>query len=252
MNKKEIKTTYRVPFKVRSYEVNPDEQATLPSFCNYFQEAAGVHARHLNFDISQLRDNGNTWVLYKMHVKLNSVPKRWQDVEVITWPSSGDGVRAFRDYELRDENDTQLAIGISQWMVLNLKTRRPVRMPEEILAMGLNSPEHVIEPVKSPVKGAAGGEKELITTVGSHDLDMNSHVNNVRYIGWITGYLPESVTGSSVCREIEIQYSAEAVKGDKIFHTYNQEKHNSSIHIRHSLYRNDEKAPIATALTVWV
>ena len=251
MNKKEIQTIYKVPFRIRSYEVNHDEQATLPSVCNYFQEAAGVHARHLNFDISQLRENGNTWVLYKMHVKLNSFPIRWQNVEVITWPSSGDGIRAFRDYELRDESSTQLAIGISQWMVLNLKTKRPVRMPEEILAMGLNSPEHVIEPVKSAVNGAGRGEKEFVTTAGTQDLDMNNHVNNVNYIGWMTGYLPLSVTGNATCREIEIQYSAESVKGDKIFHSYSPEKEESSIRIRHSLYRNDQETPIATALTIW-
>jgi medium-chain acyl-[acyl-carrier-protein] hydrolase len=91
---------YRVPFQIRSYEVDVHQRAGVSAICNYFQEAAGVHAHHLNFDITHLLDNGLTWVLYKMHIRIRSNPLRWQDVEVETWPSPGDGLRAFRDYIL--------------------------------------------------------------------------------------------------------------------------------------------------------
>ena len=34
-------------FKVRSYECGADSRATLPTICNYLQEAASVNAEHL-------------------------------------------------------------------------------------------------------------------------------------------------------------------------------------------------------------
>ncbi|TVR28910.1 MAG: hypothetical protein EA390_10835 [Balneolaceae bacterium] len=252
MNHSEHKNIYRVPFKVRSYEVDHQETSTLSSVCNYFQEAAGLHAHHLNFDIAQLRENGNTWVLYKMHIRLNTLPKRWQTIEVITWPSSGDGLRAFRDYELRDGENNLLGSGISQWMVLNVKTGRPVRMPKEIMEMGLESPPHVIEPDKSQIPGGNYGHREFITTVGVHDLDMNSHVNNVKYIEWITGYLPDEDISGRSCNEIEIQYAAEALKGDRIHMTYEKQADGETLKFRHSLFKNEEIKPIATAFTTWV
>ncbi|MCC5913807.1 MAG: hypothetical protein JJU46_05485 [Balneolaceae bacterium] len=253
-SKKEI-YEYRVPFQIRSYEVNSRQEASIASICDYFQEAAGVHAHHLDFDISHLQERGLTWVLYKMHVRAERFPKRWDDVEVITRPSSGDGIRAFRDYELLDSNGSRLAAGISQWMVLDIKTRRPVRMPKEVLEMGIEQKEHIIEPDKSPVDAAEGESADLqeITTAGLHDLDMNRHVNNVAYIRWVTGFMPPKLVKGRFCSEVEIQYRSEAVSGDRIGHAFVQEnsEREDEIRIRHTLSKGGGRKQIATAVSCW-
>jgi len=218
--------------------------ATFSSICNYFQEAAGIHAHHLNFDISQLHEKGLTWVLYKMHVKLLKHPKRWEDVNVTTWPSAGDGLRAFRDYEMKSESGNLLAHAVSQWMVLDMKSKRPVRTPPEISELGIKDKPHTIEPKKDPIRPLSPDDAELITVVGLNDLDMNHHVNNVRYIDWMTGYLSE---GNKRCREMEIQYLAESVQGDKIYLSSKRENNR----VMQSLFKNDEKKPIASSVSCW-
>ena len=235
---------YTIPFKVRSYEVDRNEKATFSSICNYFQEAAGIHAHHLNFDISQLHENGLTWVLYKMHVKVKTLPKRWQDVNVTTWPSAGDGLRAFRDYDMKSDSGELLAHAISQWMVLDMKSKRPVRTPPEISELGVKDKEHTIDPKKNPVKPLTSDGSNFITIVGLNDLDMNYHVNNVRYIDWMTGYQREE---SKSCREMEIQYLSESVQGDRI---YLKSSHDENKLIQ-TLFKNDEKAPIASSVSYW-
>lgn len=235
---------YTIPFNVRSYEVDKNGKATFSSICNYFQEAAGIHARHLNFDISQLHEKGFTWVLYKMHAKLLKEPKRWDDVSVTTWPSAGDGLRAFRDYEMRSEDGDLLSHAVSQWMVLDMKTKRPVRTPKEISELGVNDKEHTIEPGKNTIKPLPPEQAEFITLVGKHDLDMNHHVNNVRYIDWMTGYL--GIQGST-CREMEIQYLAESVLGNQIYHSVKKD----GDQIIQTLYKNDGKIPIASSISLW-
>ena len=203
-------------FKVRSYEVDASGCATLPVIANYFQEAAGKNARDLNFDIGDLHKSGLTWVLYRLHIKLHNVPKRWQNVTVNTWPSSGDGIRAFRDYELRNDSDEVLGIGISQWMVLNIKTRRPARIPKEILDMGLEVDEHMLPADKRSFPEMDSADKVVSHTVSRNDLDMNRHVNNVTYIEWMTGFLPEELPVDSRCEEINIQYHRECGLGQEI------------------------------------
>jgi len=235
---------YTIPFKVRSYEVDRNEKATFSSICNYFQEAAGIHANHLNFDISQLHEKGLTWVLYKMHVKVLKLPKRWEDVEVTTWPSAGDGIRAFRDYEMKSESGTLLAHAISQWMVLDMKSKRPVRTPPEISELGVKNMGHTITPKKDPIKPLVSDKSKFITVVGLTDLDMNYHVNNVRYIDWMTGYLREE---NKSCREMEIQYLSESVQGDRIYLTTEQKGEQ----IIQTLFKNDEKIPIASSESYW-
>jgi medium-chain acyl-[acyl-carrier-protein] hydrolase len=248
-----LQSEYTVPFTVRSYEVNAHGTTHLSSVCNYFQEAAGIHADHLNFDISQLQEKGLTWVLFKMQVEVQRFPGRWEEVLVRTRPSSGDGLRAFRDYELVDTNGNRLAAAVSQWMVLNTKTRRPVRIPDEILQLGLNNRNHILEPDKKPLKGAPrSANAEFMLRAGIHDLDMNHHVNNVRYIEWVTGYLPGELTKNLICKSVDVQYMAECVAGDAVYQaTEVSQNGDESLRIAHTLFKNEDQTPIAAAITNW-
>lgn len=203
-------------FTVRSYEIGQTGDTTLPSVANYFQEAAGKNARDLNFDIEDLQKKGATWVLYRMHIKMNHFPKRWQTVTVHTWPSSGDGIRAFRDYELVDKSGKTLGVAVSQWMVLNVKNRRPMRIPSEILEMGLEVSEHKLPVDKTSFPSMEKPNSQTMLTVGLHDLDMNHHVNNVKYIEWMTGFLPGQPANEKRCTELNLQYHKEAGKDQRI------------------------------------
>jgi medium-chain acyl-[acyl-carrier-protein] hydrolase len=256
---KKLQKEYTVPFKVRSYEVDGNGLATLSSVCNYFQEAAGIHADHLHFDISRLQENGFTWVLYKMHVEVKRYPSRWEEVTVKTRPSAGDGIRAFRDYELFDGKGTRMAAAVSQWMVLNIKTRRPVRIPAEILELGLEQADHVIEPDKSPLKTVPLSEQDQlkpVTRAGLHNLDMNGHVNNVTYIDWFTGYIPQHVAKGRRCSGLEVQYIAECTAGDEIYlaNEIGQGEHGGSqTSLSQTLYKPSQGKfiPIAAAVSRW-
>jgi len=203
-------------FTVRSYEVDGSGFVPISQIANYFQEAAGKNAHDLNFDISHLQEKGATWVLFRLHIKIDQFPVRWQHVTVKTWPSSGDGIRAFRDYELVDESDKRLGIGVSQWMVLNMKNRRPMRMPKEVLEMGLEVEEHVLPVDKDPLPQLDSRDVVTEITVGDHDLDMNRHVNNVKYIEWMTGFCTGAIGENLKCKEIKIQFHREASVGDKV------------------------------------
>lgn len=209
-------STYQDHFTVRSYEVDVSGRCTLPQVANYFQEAAGKHADALEFDISHLQAKGLTWVLYRMHIKMDEFPKRWEEVTVQTWPSSGDGIRAFRDYELKTAGGKRIGVGISQWMVLDINKRRPVRMPKEVLKMGLDVESHLLEVDKSPFPKMENSEFNAILQVGRQDLDMNNHANNVKYIEWMISYLPNDVTRSKKCCSINLQYHSECSLMDTI------------------------------------
>lgn len=241
---------YNIPFRVRSYEVDQQQKATVSSICNYFQEAAGLHAHHLNFDITQLLENGMTWVLHKMHVTIRKSPKRWEDISVTTWPSAGDGLRAFRDYELKNSGGEVIAAAISQWIVLNVKSQRPVRIPDEISELGITGRDHTIKPDKKPLSPLSADRSKLVTVVNSSDLDMNNHVNNVRYIDWMLGYLPGHVTDGRRCSEFEIQYYSESVKGDTIYLAVEQSEASPG-KIKQTLFKNEDRKVIAASVSEW-
>ncbi len=243
-----MKNIYSTQFRVRSYEVDQHGEASLSHICNYFQEAAGLHANDLNFDISDLFKKGLTWILYQLHVKVYQYPQRWDEITVHTWPSAGEGIRAFRDYELKNSDDKTIAVGLSQWMVLDLKTKRPVKIPDEILKFGSHPGPHVLENNRSTIETLPDEDSRLITRVGRQDLDMNNHVNNVKFIEWITGHHQDS---SLKCRELKIQFMSEAKLGDKIFLARSADKNQDVQEINHTLFRNDGKNVIAKSQSTW-
>ena len=63
-------------FKVRSYECGADSRATLPTICNYLQEAASVNAEYLGFSKSDFDSAGEniSWVLTRLVVKMDRYP----------------------------------------------------------------------------------------------------------------------------------------------------------------------------------
>lgn len=246
----EPKYTYEASFIVRSYEVDHHEQVSISTICNYFQETAGLHAKELQFDISDLQKRGLTWILYKLQVKVHAFPKRWESVKVKTWPSTGDGLRAYRDYELFNENGELLAVGLSQWMVLDTRKKRPVKMPEELMSSRFKTSTHVLPLHKSNINELQSDNAEFITKVGLNDLDMNSHVNNVRYVDWLTGYQSSGSCAKNKCNELIITYSAETNFGDRIY-LANEKIPKKTGGFHHTLYKGDKKHAIASAETHW-
>lgn len=237
--------TYEEKFKIRSSEVAPDGKAKLQSICDLLQETAGNHALNLNFDISQLKEQNLTWVLHRLHVVMDRYPE-WRDQIIVkTWPSSGDTLRAYRDFLITNAEGHEIGRGLSYWLMIDTTSRRPVRMPDEVLEMAPADTDHVLD-VKSDrikVEGSVAESKEF--RVRRSDLDVNKHVNNVKYIEWALEALPDNhgVT------EIDIEYRAECTLGDSVSSEYIISDENANNGNYHQITRNSDQKVATVALT---
>lgn len=184
-------TKHSEQFKIRTSEIDINGKATLPALCSLFQEVAGNHALLLNFDISQLHEQDLTWVLHRMDIKIDRYPDWRETITIETWPAAGDALRAYRDYRVLDESGTQIGCCLSYWMMINLKSRRPVRMPKEVLELRLDEIEHVLPIKKDRPKPIGQTDEKKSFKVRRADLDMNKHVNNSKYLDWILESLSE-------------------------------------------------------------
>lgn len=199
-------------FTIRSSEIAPDGKATLPAICNLLQEIAGNHALQLDFDISHLMEKNMTWVLHRLHVTMDRFPK-WRDtITIRTWPSSGDTLRAYRDFLILDADGHELGRSLSYWLILNLDTRRPIRIPQSILSMAPNNLDHVLEIRKKRLPAFEDLSNKRTFHVRKSDLDLNNHVNNVKYIEWALSGLPLD----QKAREIDIEFHSECGLEDQI------------------------------------
>ncbi len=201
-------------FTIRANEVDSTGKLSLGAICNFFQEVAGNHAKVLNFDIIDMKEQNLTWVLHRMDINLHETAE-WRDtITVETWPAAGDSLRAYRNYRILNADGIEIGNCLSYWMVLNLETRRPERIPQDVLDTRLLDRPHVTEAKSNRLRPfkEKGVEKEII--VRRSDMDMNNHVNNVRYMEWMLETIEQELT--QAIRHFEILFMRETFVDDRL------------------------------------
>ena len=206
----------RYSFKVRSYECGPDGRATLPTICNLLQEAASLHAASLGFGKGDFAAAGEniSWVLTRMVVKMNRYPVWEDELTVETFPRGGRKIVAWRDFEIRDAKGQTLGVASSEWMIIDLATRKIHAIPEKVFAA--NDPANVpvlgLEPFAKFRFPADGDVRHPETfTAMKSQIDLNGHVNNVHYISWML-----EPCESPCPSEMEVVFRSETFAGDEV------------------------------------
>lgn len=206
-------------WQVRSYECGPDGRARMDTVCNYLQEAASLHAESLGFSKSDFASAGQdiTWVLTRLRVRMSRFPAWEEEVRVVTFPRGGRRIVAWRDFELFDRAGARLGVATSEWMVIDLATRKVVSIPERVFACAETSRPSVLGDVpfapriRWPENAAPAAERRFVAR--RCDIDLNGHVNNVHYVEWLLEALPDS---PPPCGELELAFRSETFAGDTV------------------------------------
>lgn len=163
------------------------------SLFNFTQETSWKHAEKLGFGFETLGDNKLAWVLFGVRIKiLESLPMWQESLEIQTQPKGISGMFANRDYRMLNANNQLIAIGSSNWLIIDMETRRPLRLDHTFASLRfVDNPVNLITRLKPN-----GDFAFLLNTyvVKTSDIDYYGHVNNAKYITWITDiYSPEQI-----------------------------------------------------------
>lgn len=203
-------------WNVRSYECAPDGKATIANICNYLQEAASVNAEHLGFSKSNFDDESLnvTWVMTKMRVRVTRRPNWNEAIKVFTFPRPARRIVAWRDFIIYGEDGEEVGRASTEWMMIDMTSRRPVAIP----AFVTERANHELSPVFSEPLGFKLSS-DILPSFGTYsitaapsDIDLNGHVNNVRYITWLFDAMkemPEAV-------DMEIAFKSEVLVGTTV------------------------------------
>ena len=99
---------------------------------NELQGLAGKHADLLGAGREYCFSHNVAWVVTHMFVDIIDMPRAKEKLVYTTWPSVSGAVRSERDFEIRDEHGNLKIRAISQWVLINLETRRPVRISDYV------------------------------------------------------------------------------------------------------------------------
>jgi len=234
-------------FTVRSYEMDVQGVASVPAICNYLQEVAGNHATELGVAVDHLFRKNMTWVLSRLHIKVFRFPFWREEIKIETWPSGRQSKFATRDFLIFDQKHNILVKATSSWMIIDLKTQKPIVMPAFMDEIRLPDRKRAIEDSFPKMKAPNNSNLERKFDVRLSDLDINQHVNNVKYIEWALESVPIDVWKDKILSELEISFRAETKYGDKIVIQTEQKDDIFSHHV----ISEDDQRDLALLKSTW-
>lgn len=217
---------YRQTVVIRSYEVGPDKTATIESILNLLQETAlnhvwmsgllsdGFGATH------GMMKNNLIWVVSKMQVEVDHYPIWGEVIEIDTWvgASGKNGMR--RDWQLQSRaSGVVYARATSTWVMMNQKTRRLSKMPDEVrdeISPWFLEKRAIKEDSTEKLEKLDDNAKYAISDLKPKrsDLDMNHHVNNVKYVRWMLETIPGEFLESHQLSSMVLEYRRECGSSD--------------------------------------
>ena len=238
---------YSELFRVHSYEVDATNTATLPAICQFFQEVASNHADELGFGRTMLIENQRAWMLSRLLVRMDRYPQVGDELVLKTWPSGTDRLLYVRDFQVESTGGEVLGAGVSGWVLMNMESRRPVHPRSGELDYDYSETGPRALPDNPGKLGPCeAGIERVSHQVRYNDLDMNNHVNNIKYLEWLMESMDPDFRRTHVPTELEINFLAEALYGHRVtVFTAGEEST-----VQHCV-RNGDDADICRAVTKW-
>jgi medium-chain acyl-[acyl-carrier-protein] hydrolase len=241
---------YERQFAVRAYEMGPGGRAKLGSLLNYFQEAASEHAERLGVSVTDLISRNLTWVLSRYHIRILRYPLWKETLRLATWPSFQERLFALREFELTDAESRAVAAATTSWMLLDLKTKRPVP-PALHLPEYPRDPHRAIPDAFGPLPEPRKVDLELNFRVERRDLDWNRHVNHVIYVEWAAETVPRDILENFLPAEIEVDFRGQALLEDSVVSRTEIVASGDEPRLAHQIIKEQSGKELTRLRTLW-
>ncbi|HMB93944.1 MAG TPA: hypothetical protein VKP65_24050, partial [Rhodothermales bacterium] len=141
--------------------------------------------------------------------------------------------------------------GASAWIVIDAVRKRPVRVPALITEIKVPDLPSTIPDAFAKFDAPDYADHQRRYGVRYSDLDINQHVNNVRYAESAVESEPEEVLHTHQLRRLELQFKAETTLGDHVVARTARQHDTDDPSFSHRLLRESDARDVAIARTHW-
>lgn len=238
---------YQEQLAIKSYHTNQYGKASIGSLFNILIEAAWAHAQVMDWGYDNLKSNNLLWVLSRMYFQVEKFPD-WQDkILLSTWSAGTDGMYAYREYVLENEQGEVLLRASSAWLILDMETRKIFRLSD----FRATFPKHADpKACRNPkrIKPDFHPEEMNFYPVLFSELDINKHFNSVKYVERVLDDFGIDFLNSYEPAELEVNYLREGQAGDQIAVTRTRLSENEYLNC---LVRESDGADLCVMRIVW-
>lgn len=214
----------RYEFLAEPFHCDFSKSLFLGHLGNHLLNAADFHSGERGFGMTYLNPLHKTWVLSRLAVEIDEMPRSYDRFYVETWVEGAMRYFTSRDFAITSAEGKTYGYGRSIWALIDTDTRQPT----DILSIKDGAIAQYVEtekpcPMDKGSRVKMGQKAELVRTLDTyyHDVDVNGHVNSVKYIEHVLDLFPLDYYRAHKLRRFDIAYVAETYQGDQL-HVYRE------------------------------
>lgn len=184
---------------------------------NAMLNAADYHSNDRGYGMEYLNTVHRTWVLSRLAIEVEDMPKAYDRFTIETWVEGAMKYFTSRNFAVTANDGRPLGYGRSIWAMIDTDTRQPV----DILAVRDGLISEYIEadkpcPIEKSSRVKIEGEGVLARSIPTYysDVDVNGHVNSVKYIEHALDLFGLDFYKSHRLKRFDVAYVAESHQGD--------------------------------------
>lgn len=233
-------------FVAEPFHVDFMGRLTMGVLGNHLLNCAGFHASDRGFGIAELNENHYTWVLSRLAIELEDMPHQYETFSIQTWVENVYRLFTDRDFALVNKDGKTIGYARSVWAMISMETRKPA----DLLALhGGSISDYICDkecPIDKPGRIKVATEEPVwVYQTRYSDIDINGHVNSIKYIEHILDLFPMETFKDKQVKRFEMAYVAESYYGDSLSF-YKEEKEDGSIDIE--VRKNDQEVVIRSKI----
>lgn len=235
-------------FVAEPFHVDFTGRLTMGVLGNHLLNCAGFHADERGFGIAELNENHYTWVLSRLAIELEDMPRRYEPFSIQTWVENVYRLFTDRNFALLDKQGRNIGYARSVWAMISMETRRPADL---LTLHGGNIADYVCDkecPIEKPGRIKVSQQKPMAEYITKYsDIDINGHVNSIKYIEHVLNLFPMETFKEKQIRRFEIAYVAESYYGDTLSF-YCEEKNENEYDIE--VKKNDQEVVVRSKVVL--
>jgi medium-chain acyl-[acyl-carrier-protein] hydrolase len=181
------------------------------------QEAGNTHANLLGVGFHELAAKNQAWVLSRLKIKFIRFPAIDEMITIQTWPKGIQQKIFFdRHFKLTDEKGQNIALASSAYLLIDTKARKmllPSALEKDLPRQhDLSAMDELLEKIVIP--DSVQEHMRFNATYGT--IDVMGHVNNTRYLEWITDCFPLDHYQTYKLDWVQINYANEIKPAENV------------------------------------
>lgn len=210
----------RYEFLAEPFHCDATQHLFMGNLGNHLLNAADFHSNDRGFGMTYLNPIHRTWVLSRLTIELEEMPKIYDHFCVETWVESALRFFTNRNFKIgHADSEKVYGYGRSVWAMIDTDTRQPV----DLLAIHDGAIRNYVDaekpcPIEKPSRVKMSDDAPFVGAIATHyhDVDINGHVNSIKYIEHVLDLWSVEWYRSHRLQRFEIAYVAEAHQGDRL------------------------------------